>query len=289
MGFKTVSKSSQDRSVDFTSGGPPFSERTIRILQFLASKDELQRTQEIADSVGISPKTAHKYLRRLVKKGLVLEPLRGLFRFNHDHMALFIPYGREVSISRCYRVSPLGVHRVGLKAETPGIFDRMLESGSLHVVDLAHVKQYMGRSLVFDADLRISPDSAYYLRACEPVLPRTLPLMLEDLRKSLAYHTRDLVDVKRAYVGDLELGVDGPDFFYEQPSRIIIYPKRGRVRIHVEHKDLDLSPLPGPQEETYLRHMYRRDLEDSIVTLTEAWLSICEQIGGPWTPKIPEP
>jgi len=174
---------------------------------------------------------------------------------------------------------------LGLRAEVPGLFDRLLECGTLVHADLKHVPYYRGRSLVFDADLRLFPDGAYYTRSSEPVLLRDVMLFYEDLRRSLAYHTRGLAEPCDVHMHDFELGVDAPDLFYEDPSRIEIYPKRGRVRIHVQLSEEKLQLPLGPDQEMEQKHRYRRFLEDAIVTLTEAWLSICRELGGVWTPK----
>lgn len=268
---------SPDRSVHNTRGARRPSPRTVRILQYLTSRNKLSKAQEIASFVKAPYNSVHRTLRRLVEKGPVKEPLKGFFELNHEDPILLSTYVGDVSI--------LGVHRLGLRAEVPGLFDRLLETGTLLHADLKHVPYYRGRSLVFDADLRLFPDGAYYTRSSEPVLLRDVMLFYADLRRSLAYYTRGLAEPCDVHMADFELGSEASDLFYEQPSRVILYRKRGKVRVHVQFSG-EKYPVPlGPDQVMELKHKQRRCLEDAIVILTEDWLNLCREIGGVWTPK----
>jgi len=266
-----VSKPSLNRSVDLTSGKRKPSQRTIEILRFLASSKEPKGVREIADLVKGPYKSVHKTLRRLVKKGLVLEPSRGFYAFDHDRLCLFGTYTGDVSISkggdRGGGRTPVQLHRVGLSAPDPRLWDQLLETGSLTYQEHGNLKIWRGRSLVKEADLRVSRRGAYYTRHSEPEDPRALVWFMEDFRKSLGHVTRGLATPEAFYLNDYELGLEIPDLFTVPFSRIVIYPKRGRIRIHVQPRGLKLKIPLGPEEVQSLETAMRRILEDLYVSL----------------------
>jgi len=115
---------------------------------------------------------------------------------------------------------------------------------------------YRGRSLVYDAYVRLFGDGAYYQRACEPIPLEFAFLLYEDLRRTLQYYTKGLAEVNGASLNDFEVGRDYAGLSLpDGVSRVIFYPKRGKVRLHVQVSEE--LPLPlGPEEIARIKEVF---------------------------------
>ena len=257
--------------VDFSNGSVDFSrvsQRTLEIIQFLVSNPGPQNARFMADKLKQPYKSLHKTLSRLVEKGVVLRSSRGFYELNHEFFcdpSNLSTYSRGgVGVGGFYR-DVLMLHGFGIGVRVPGLLDKMLVVADLLECDLKNIDgYYRGRSLVFDADLRLFRDSAYYLRGSRPIPFRNVMFSYEDLIKSLAYHTRGLAEPCDGVLKNYELGLDLPSIYLTDVSRFLIYPKRkpARTRVHVQYSKERLLPL-GPNGE-------REANQDFLKTLDEA-------------------
>lgn len=226
-------KPDSDRSVENARG---YSPRTTAIIQVLMSSREPKHYEEIAKKLPDSEKTpfkrlcksVHKTLMRLFKKGYVLKPSNGFFMLNHDNPADFLP-----CVGKCrWGVSFVGLHRVGLRAVVEG----GLLGGGGRRVKLRSGVFVSARSVVYGASLQLREASAYYQLSSEPFGVDRLPLLAEDFLRGIP----SSFEVKDLFLNDFERGVDVPYdtslLNFAGVSHIIIYVKRGLVRIHALHK-----------------------------------------------------
>lgn len=232
--------SNMQRSVTNSRG---YSDRTWKILQFLAAHPDENQTQIIADFVKAPRNSVFKTLQRLVKKGLVKNPHRGFWMLNHDG-----PLHLLTTSEKCHFV---GLHGVGLCFDVPRLGEKLFESGLLLPMELKSGGYYRGRSRRFDADFRLFSNSAYYQEKCPAFPVSELMLRYEDALEGLHDFTKGLADVKGAWLNDFEIGPDVPHnlffFRYLNIKKIIIYPpekgKHGTARIHVQFNQKEI-PLP---------------------------------------------
>jgi len=254
---------SNKKSVDFTSNASRrrgFSKQTYKILQYLATHEGPQNAKILAVSLGIAYKTVHKTLTRLAKKGLVKKVSRGFFEFNHEKPVQTLPFlyptrqsvdfetGNKHDLG-LFSSSRLWVHRCGLFARVSDLWGKLKAAGIVFDSDFRYLRNtgfYRGRSLVYDAYVRLFSDGAYYQRSCEPIPLESSFLLLEDLRRTLQYYTKGLADLNGVYLNDFEVGRDYAGLSLpDGVSRVIFYPKRGKTRVHVQVKrefPLPLSP-----------------------------------------------
>jgi len=232
-----------------SSRGRHFSQRTWKILQYLASHPHENHGKIIAEFLKERYNTVFKTLQRLTKKGLVKNPHKGFWMLNHGFFRPSIP-PRELCQFVC-------LHGVGLVFDVPKLWERLdeglIENGTL-------VKSgpcYRGRSLVFGGDLRLYSNSAYFQWKGPPLSLADLMLLYEDALKTLDYFTRGLAEVKGAWLNDYELGFDEPfDMLllkYMKMKKITTYLKNDCIRKHIQFNKKGL-PLPLNQDTIITMH-----------------------------------
>jgi len=254
-----------DRSVDVRA----FSERTIAILQVLASTNQPLKAKKIASFVKAPYKSVHKTLRRLLKKGLVNEDRKCFFTSNHHGPMLFSDLLGDVSM--------LELHRIGLKANILDLDRHVVAAGRCMPWEWKKGIGSRPKSLVKKADMRLMKDSAYYQEGCEPFPIRNLMHRYRDFMDSLDYYTKELADVQSVYLNDYESGRDIPFdmFFWDMlgVSRIEIYRLKGRnkgkLRIHVQCSKRH-HRLP-PDDDTELR------IETDFITMLDEARMLIDQ------------
>jgi len=260
-----------DRSVTISRG---YSERTQKILQFLTSHPDENHTQIIADFVKAPRNSVFKTLQRLVKKGLVKRAHRGFWKINQHLLT---------TSEKCHFV---GLHGVGLCFDVPRLGEKLFESGLLLPMELRSGGYYRGRSRRFGADFRLFSNSAYYQERC-PVFPVSeLMLRYDDALEGLHEFTRGLADVKGAWLNDFEIGLDvDHDLFWFDAlniSKIIIYQKHGKARVHVQFNQKH-HPLP-PSRDTEISML--ADLGTAITELQDILETCLRTLCNPLNPNI---
>jgi hypothetical protein len=138
---------------------------------------------------------------------------------------------------------------------------------------------YRSRSLVLDGEVRLFPNgSVNFQRHCEPVPLRNLGLMGEDLDRTVGYLTSGLAHVESVYARSFELGLDVPcsNGLFDDVSRIEIYRKRKKARIHVQFSGLgDRFKVPlSVEDEERLKNEWLGKLDRTAEVLHDARLRV---------------
>jgi len=220
-------------------------------------------------------------LARLEKKGLVEKPVRGFYQLDHKYFSnsanftpypsVYVPSSRRVGV---FDSNVLKVHRVGLGCTVDRLFPRLLETASLVPFDLKNLGTcYHGRSRRFDANISLFPNgSVYYQRSCAPIPLHSLPLLHEDLLDSVCFFTKGLGEPSSVVLHDFELGLDCPlpdgcEDLFSDVSRVEIYRKKKKARVHVQFtKDIPLPLSPQTERELVTEWL---DKTDGLVRLLQ--------------------
>lgn len=227
-----------DRSVHVSNGHRKPAKRTIEIIQVSAATNHSLKAKEIASLVKAPYNSVHKTLRRLVKKGIYREDRNHFFSLIHDdavkllecYLSLFPTYSRDVSM--------LSLHGVGLKANILDLGRHVVAAGRCTPYEWNRGIGCRPKAPFEGGDLRLFNHSAYYQESCDPFPMRNLLLRYERFIRMIDYYTKGLADVQGVYLNDYEYGIDIPfDMFFWNLldiSRIEIYPKKGKLRFHVQ-------------------------------------------------------
>ena len=264
------------RSEDVSS----YSVRTQQILNFMVEHTEPQQACFLAIQLNQPRKCVHQTLTRLIKKGIVVKTEQG-FSLSKDVFAQIYAKSRPIRRGRVREFRDLlRVHCVSLVGRVDRLFGRLVDVGTLQGFELRNIGGcYRGRSLVLDGEVRLFPnDSVSFQRHCEPVPLRNLGLMGEDLDRTVGYLTGGLGHVDSVYARGFELGLDVPcsNGLFDGVSRVEIYRKRKKARIHVQFSGLgDRLKVPlSVEDEERLKDVWLGKLDRTGEVLRDARLTV---------------
>lgn len=257
-----------------------YSQRTQAILNFMVEHREPQMACFLALELKQPRKSVHQTLTRLAKKGIVVKTEQG-FSLSKD---VFVQILAKRLPSRRGRVGGvrdlLRVHDVCLVGWVDRLFDRLVDVGTLQSFELKNVGVcYRGRSPVFDGNVSLYRNgSVVFKRGCAPVPLGNVSLMSEDLGRTVDYLTSGLGQCADVFLRQFELGLDLPcsSDLFDGVSRVEIYRKRRKARVHVEFSGLEDKwrvPLSGEDKER-LKNIWLEKIDRSGDLLRDARLRV---------------